>query len=384
MSNGSLAKRSTRTQAFANDAVRLGMEPLLQRFTVLRETHTVERLLGGGTFGEVYLVRHKYLGTQAIKIFRPSVIQPEQEAELFNEAFVLKNITHQNVVRVYDANVFQYRDKTLPYIVMEYISGETLTQYVARIGSLDQDQAVELQLGICAGLAQAHRLTPPVVHRDIKPDNILIQTIQNRPVPKVADFGLARHVNPTTRLIKAAGTLAYMAPEGFWDIESPASDVFSAGVIFYWLVTGQEPFSTPKGYDLSSRRGVRDAILLSRKDPPIPPSKIKSGLDSDIDLLIKRALSFEAKQRYADAFEFGEALREFRTRRAKNNNSAVGKGDAESGETADLIVRAMDLSRQYNTIHEAVSLLEKAIKLKPALGQKYGTLVQRWRQGLML
>ena len=223
-----------------------------------------------------------------------------------------------------------------------------------------------------------------MVHRDIKPDNILIQTIQNRPVPKVADFGLARHVNPTTRLIKAAGTLAYMAPEGFWDIESPASDVFSAGVIFYWLVTGQEPFSTPKGYDLSSRRGVRDAILLSRKDPPIPPSKIKSGLDSDIDLLIERALSFEAKQRYADAFEFGEALREFRTRRAKDNNSAVGKGDVESGETADLIARAMDLSRQYNTIHEAVSLLEKAIKLKPALGQKYGTLVQRWRQGLML
>lgn len=380
-----MARRPTRTRAFANDAAHLSMEPLLPRYTVLRETYTVERLLGGGAFGEVYLARHKYLGMQALKVFRPTVIQPEKEAELFNEAFVLAKITHQNVVRIYDANVFKYRDKTLPYIVMEYIPGETLKQYVARVGLLSQDQAVGFQLGICTGLAQAHRLTPPVVHRDIKPDNILIQVIQNQPIPKVVDFGLARHVNATTRLIQAAGTLAYMAPEGFWGIESPASDVFSAGVIFYWLVTGQEPFPTPEGYDLSSRQGVKDALLLSRKNLPPLPSKIKPDLDPAIDSLIEKALSFEAKQRYVDAFEFGEVLREFQARQLEQQKEPeVRESGNKSDGTADLIARAMELSRQYGTIQEAADLLESAIKKNPALGQRYGALVQRWRQGLML
>ena len=355
------------------------MKCLLSQYTPIDTTYTIERFLGGGTFGEVYLARHKFLGMQALKVFRPGVVPPEQEGDLFNEAFVLSKITHQNVVRIYNTNTFACQGQTLAYIAMEYISGETLRQHVQKAGGLTPEDAIRLQLHICDGLAQAHTLTPPVVHRDVKPENILVRGSGKEALAKVADFGLARHVNSTTRLIKAAGTLAYMAPEGFWGYESPASDVFSAGVIFYWLLTGREPFTTPGGYDLSSKEGVRSAVLLSRRTPPIPPSKIEGvRLDERVDGLISKALSFEAQQRYPDALEFGKAIR------VLQQGVALGNGEARTASAEALVFEAMALSKQYATLQQAADALEIAIRVDPSLDQRYRPYVLRWRNGLML
>lgn len=355
------------------------MEYLLSQYTPIDSTYTIERFLGGGTFGEVYLARHKFLGMQALKIFRPGVVAPEQEGDLFNEAFVLSKITHQNVVRIYNTNTFAYHGQTLAYIAMEYIPGETLRQYVRKVGGLNFEDAMRLQLHICDGLAQAHALTPPVVHRDVKPENILVRGTGKEALAKVADFGLARHVNSTTRLIQAAGTLAYMAPEGFWGYESPASDVFSAAVIFYWLLTGCEPFATPGGYDLSTKEGVRSAVLLSRQKLPTPPSKIEGvHLDYRVDSLIAKALSFEAKQRYPDALEFGKAIR------AIQQGLAEGGGEAQASSAEVLVSEAMALAKQYATLQQAADTLENAIRVDPALDHRYRPYVLRWRNGLML
>lgn len=369
-------------RAFVNGALEsdsMSMEPLLPQYTLVEGTYTIERFLGGGTFGEVYLARHKFLGMQALKVFRPGVLSPEQEVDLFNEAFVLSKITHQNVVRVYNANTFTYQGHALAYVAMEYISGETLRQYVQKVGRINFEEAIRLQLYICDGLAQAHALTPPVVHRDVKPENILVRGDGKEALAKVADFGLARHVNATTRLIQAAGTLAYMAPEGFWGYESPASDVFSAGVIFYWLLTGREPFATAGGNDLSTQEGMRSAVLLSRQKPPVPPSKIEGvQLDDRVDSLIAKALSFEAKQRYPDALEFGKAIR------ALQQDLAEGGDEAHASSAEALVSEAMALAKQYATLQQAADTLESAIGVDPSLDQKYRPYVLRWRSGLML
>lgn len=348
---------------------------LIPRHTKIRDTYTIDRFLGEGAFGVVYKVRHKYLGIQALKIFHQGSISKEQEPVLFNEAFVLSRITHENVVRVYEANTFNYDGNRYCYIAMEYVEGGTLADYIETEIKLSINIAIKLQKDICCGLSKLHNTKPPLVHRDVKPQNIMLSMQNNNLVAKVSDFGLAKHVDPVTRITEAAGTLAYLPPEGFWDYESPASDVFSSGIIFYIMVTGVPPYKMPSGYQATKKNEIKTAIKASRNKKPDPPSKFNTDLDSEIDGIILKALEPDMKNRFSTAKEFYNAIEQYEIQKLKVPNENIQK--------------ALQLGKQYTKLNDAIELLEQSIEQHPkdcqkALKEKYAETLRNWKKGVIM
>ena len=130
----------------------------IPKHTKIRDTYTIDAFLGEGAFGGVYKVRHKYLGIQALKIFHPGSIPKEQEPELFNEAYVLAKLTHENIVRIYEANTFKLGNNRYCYIAMEFVEGGTLAKHIERTVRFSTDAALNIQKDICLGLAQMHKI----------------------------------------------------------------------------------------------------------------------------------------------------------------------------------------------------------------------------------
>ena len=348
---------------------------LIPKHTQLRDTYTVVDCLGQGAFGRVYKVRHKFLGIQALKIFHPGSIPPEQEPELFTEAFMLSKFTHENVVRVYDANTFELNNNRYCYIAMEYVNGGTLSKYIEQKVRLPINLALKIQKDICRGLALAHKMDPPVVHRDVKPQNVMLTMNNNDIVAKVSDFGLANHVDPVTRIITAAGTLAYMPPEGFWNYETPASDVFSAAIILYIMLTGIAPFKMPMGYQETAREEIKMALQASRNKMPAPPSNYNKDLDKNIDAILLKALDPNPKKRYGNAEEFLKAIESYWTGKYSTFEEEIGE--------------ALNLGRQYTTLSQAIELLENIIAKQPAerqkmLKEKYSKTLSSWKRGMIM
>ena len=348
---------------------------LIPKHTKIRDTYTIDRFLGEGAFGGVYKVRHKYLGIQALKIFHQGSISKEQEPILFNEAYILSKITHDNIVRVYEANTFEYDNIRFCYIAMEYVEGGTLSEFIDAEIKLSIDTAIKIQKDICCGLSKLHNAEPPLVHRDVKPQNIMLSTRGNNLLAKVSDFGLAKHVDPVTRITEAAGTLAYLPPEGFWDYESPASDVFSSGIIFYTMVTGVPPYKMPDGYQATKKNEIKAAIKASRNNKPAPPSSFNSDLDSDIDQIVLKALEPDIKNRFATAKEFYDAIEKYELQKIKLPEEDIQK--------------ALQLGKQYSKLEEAIKLLEDAIAKQPKerrglLKNKYAETLSNWKKGVVM
>lgn len=348
---------------------------LLPKHTKIRDTYTVECFLGEGAFGSVYKVRHKYLGIQAIKIFHPGSIQKEQEPQLFNEAFILSKLSHANIVRVYEANTFEFNNKRFCYIAMEFVQGGTLSGYLDQEVLIPIDKAIKIQKDICLGLAELHKIEPPLVHRDVKPQNVLLNKKGDQIEAKISDFGLAKHVDPVTRITDAGGTLAYFPPEGFWDYETPASDVFSAGIIFYIMLTGVPPFTMPTGYQTARKKEFKAALLASRNEKPPPPSKYNADLNDEIDDIVLKALEPDIKKRYQNAQEFCAAIDRYQNQKLQLSE--------------DRINRALELGKQYNSLVEAINLLETVIIQTPQekqnyLKEKYKQTLDNWKKGVIM
>ena len=347
---------------------------LFPKHIIIRDTYTMDSFLGEGAFGSVYRVRHKYLGMQVLKIFHPGTIPKEQEPELFNEAFILSKITHENVVRVYEANTFEYGGNRYCYIAMEYIKGGSLSNYIEKLVRLPIDVAIDIQRGICGGLAQLHKLEPPLIHRDVKPQNVMIN-MANGIIAKISDFGLTKHVDPITRMTDAVGTFAYLPPEGFWNYETPASDVFSAGIIFYMMLTGVPPFKIPSEHKDTNKDEIKNAIIASRNKKPEPPSKFNLDLDDEISNIVLKALDPEIKKRYQDAEKFLNAIERYQQKRNSVSDENIKK--------------ALEMGKQYVNLKIAIDLLEKTIAQCPKdkqreLKEKYNKTLANWKKGVIM
>lgn len=217
---------------------------------VLEGKYHLECRIGQGGMGVVYKARHAYLKTQlAIKIILPDLVgnDPQLVTRFRQEALAAAAIRHQNVVAVTDYGVV---NSTLPFLVMEYVEGESLHDLLAREKSLDPERALELMAAICAGVGAAHH--QGIVHRDLKPLNVMI--CSDKPnlsqAVKILDFGLAKIKSgellgsfiqaQTTGLM---GSPYYMAPEQWADDEPDSrSDIYSLGVMLYQMLAGDVPF----------------------------------------------------------------------------------------------------------------------------------------------
>jgi len=270
------------------------------------ERYQVERRLGVGGMGEVYLARHLLMGRLcALKLMAPDLSHDPDAVSRFNrEASSASRISHPNVCTVYD---FGLTAEGLVYLAMEYVEGRTLSELLAHEGPLPLSRAAGLLEQCAAGLAAAHELG--IVHRDLKPDNIMVLSSGGRESEaiKLVDFGIAKAIEGegSERLTKSGfmvGTPEYMSPEQLaGDSVGVRSDQYSLALVFYRMLTGCLPFEGNSLQDTLVKRltTAPRPLALSR------PGSYPEGLQAVMD----RALSRDAQARYPGVLEFSAAVR---------------------------------------------------------------------------
>jgi len=266
---------------------------LLDEGQTVRDTYEVERFLGEGAFAEVYRVKHRFLGRQAMKVFKRVGMSLDEIHDMLGEAILLSRIGHPNIVRVFDANVLETPRGTCGYFTMGNVPGGSLGKFWHSHGGqfVPVEAAIDLVKQVCRGIAQAHREKPPIIHRDIKPQNILVGYEADGLRARVSDFGLAKKVNPLTLLATAAGTLAFKPPEAFAEHkgDSCAADVWAIGVTLYLLLTDKLPFDMPANVSWGSKN------LFDK--PVAPPSETNPDVNPSLDFIVLRTLEKRADDR---------------------------------------------------------------------------------------
>jgi eukaryotic-like serine/threonine-protein kinase len=269
----------------------------LQAGELLDGRYRVGSWIARGGMATVYLGTDTKLDrTVALKIAHPELAgDPEFARRFSGEARSAARLSSPNVVAVYD----QGSEAGLLYLAMEYVPGRTLRELLKERGRLGPAEALSIFQGVLAGLAAAHRAG--IVHRDVKPENVLIG---NGDVIKVADFGLARAASGPvhTRTGMIIGTAAYLAPEQVARSASDArSDVYAAGVMLFEMLTGVQPHTGDSPLAVAHKH-VSDAVPA--------PSQIVRGLPPAVDTLVTTATSRDPRRRPADAGQFLQAVTE--------------------------------------------------------------------------
>lgn len=272
--------------------------------------------IADGGMGSVYKARNNLTNDIiAIKIVPANMANNAVLLKRFEQEFkAASTLDHPNIVRALD---FGY-DNASPYLVMEYVEGETLGQRIDHQGRLPEKEAVRIIAQIAQGLHKAH--SHGMVHRDVKPDNILI-----RPdgVSKIADLGLVKE-NETdlnlTRTGRGLGTPQFMAPEQFRNAKNADSrcDIYSLAATLYMAVTGELPFRSCSPLDAWMKK--------VQNDYP-PPRELNPHLSERLDWAIRRAMSADPMQRPATCREFVEDISGRSTRRVGSNSSTSGQND---------------------------------------------------------
>ncbi len=279
--------------------------------------YRVEKLLGEGGFGQVFLAQDEQLQRRvAIKVpHRRLVRRPEDAAVYLTEARTVANLDHPHIVPVHDVG----STEDYPcFIVSKYIAGNTLAQQIQEDRPAAR-AAAELVATVAKALHYAHR--QGLVHRDIKPGNILLDT---RGEPFVADFGLALREENIGKGPKYAGTPAYMSPEqarGEGHRVDGRSDIFSLGVVFYELLTGRQPFRADTRVEL-----LEQITTLE----PRPPRQYDDSIAKELERICFKALAKRAVDRYSTAKDLAEDLRRFLAEQAVNQPAAPPGKDVGS------------------------------------------------------
>jgi eukaryotic-like serine/threonine-protein kinase len=274
---------------------------------ILEGKYHLECRLGQGGMGVVYKARHQYLKTlHAIKVILPDLVgnDPELVTRFRQEALAAAAIRHQNVVGVSDYGVAQ---GTMPFLVMEFVEGESLHDLLEREGKLKPEKAIELMTAIANGIGVAHK--QGIVHRDLKPLNIMLlkDAVKMSDAVKVLDFGLAKIKSgellgsfiqaQTTGLM---GSPFYMAPEQWADEEpDPPSDVYSLGIMLYQMLSGDVPF-----------KGSSIPAIMKKHISDFPPTFASLGLNisPEIEKAVRHALEKDRKTRTQTVEQFIEEL----------------------------------------------------------------------------
>ena len=263
--------------------------------TVLSGRYRLEAKLGSGGMSTVYLARDQTLDRQvAVKVMHREMSEQADQLERFRqEARSVAKLSHPNVVSVIDAG----EDGGYPYIVFEYVEGETLKQRIKREGALDPQEAIAYAIEIARGLSMAHARN--MVHRDIKPQNILIDA-EGR--AKLTDFGISRQLEQDgmTATGRVLGTTDYVAPEQAMGRKvDPRTDIYSLGVVLYEMLIGQVPFSADSQVGVAMKHVNEELPDVQRRRPEVSAA---------VALVVERATSKDAAGRYQQVGEMIDDL----------------------------------------------------------------------------
>jgi serine/threonine protein kinase len=277
---------------------------ILNKGEIVNSTYDVQFFIGEGAFGEVYRVKHKFLETQVLKVFKEDYVKGTDLAIVTAEAKILSKLTHQNIVRVFETNSFIKGDKTFYYITMGFVSGETLNQLLTRKIKLPIELAVRIVIDILSGLKYVQEQKNKIVHRDLNPDNILLSYEKDIPTALISDFGLAQSIDQLSKICGAAGRYLYFAPECFLGTYLPTSDIFSVGIILYKMITGMHPWEYDIDFSENSKDEIATKIISKRREKVTPPSFHNSESNDDLDKIILKSLEKNIEKRYSTASEF--------------------------------------------------------------------------------
>jgi len=285
--------RATQVQGtFANPA------GSLQVGSLLADRYEILKLLGEGGMGAVYKARDRELDRLvALKVIRPELAGNPSILQRFKQELILaRKITHRNIIRIFDLGVAE----GVRFITMEFVEGQDLASLLEERQKYTAEDAVKVLCQVCAALEAAH--AEGVVHRDLKPQNIMIE-----PAGRVCvmDFGLARSMEATgmTQAGTLMGTPAYMSPEQAKGLPADEpSDLFSLGIIFYQMLTGALPYKADTA--LAS-------LLLRTQGPPPPPIQIEPTIPQPLNDIILKSLAMNPQDRYQSAAAMNQDLRDW-------------------------------------------------------------------------
>jgi eukaryotic-like serine/threonine-protein kinase len=272
----------------------------LDEGTVLNGRYEIVRKIGGGGMGAVYLASDKNLGgvLRAVKEMVQSYIEETQQekavSDFKRESMLLTSLDHQAIPTIYD---YFYDEKEARfYLVMKYISGGDLASRLRSTteGKIDEKTVTEWAIQIADVLDYLHNRQPPIVYRDLKPANIMIDGNTGRVM--LIDFGIARWINKEEKGVTAVGTMGYAPPELFSGNVEPRSDIYSLGSTMFHLLTGADPQSNPL------------LIFDFQKNPH--PRQINPQLSDQMERILIRSVEYNAQKRFDSAAEMRQALEE--------------------------------------------------------------------------
>jgi serine/threonine-protein kinase len=300
--------------------------------TTLSSRYRLEAKLGSGGMSTVYLARDETLDRLvAVKVMHAEMSeQPDQLTRFNQEARSVAQLSHPNVVGVIDAG----EDSGHPYIVLEYVEGETLKQRIKRLGQLPVDDAVAYAIEVARALAIAHARR--MVHRDVKPQNVLIDADGRG---KLTDFGISRQLEQQgiTATGRVLGTTDYVSPEqAMGHAVDPRSDIYSLGVVLFEMLTGDVPFHADSLVGVAMKHVNEDLPDVQRRRPEVSAA---------VAAVLERATTKDPRDRYQSAGEMLDDL-----------EAALEVEAARAGETtgeATSVLEALPPSRRRLTRQRA-------------------------------
>lgn len=270
----------------------------MTEFHYLSDRYELGKVLGLGGMSEVHRARDTRLNREvAIKVLRADLARdPGLYLRFRREAQHAAALDHSMIVAIYDTGEVATAAGPLPYIVMEYVDGVTLRDMIHCDGPTEAKHAIEVVADACQALGFSHQ--QGIVHRDVKPANIMISTAG---AVKVKNFGIARTLADTTgagRLTQTAailGTAAYLSPEqASGETVDARSDVYSLGCVLYELLIGVPPFHGDTPLAVADQQVCKD---------PVPPSRRRQGISADLDAVVLKSLAKNPENRYQSAAE---------------------------------------------------------------------------------
>ncbi|MGI9252797.1 MAG: protein kinase domain-containing protein, partial [Thermomicrobiales bacterium] len=268
---------------------------MIEQGITINGRYRVDRLLGEGGMATVYVGHDLLLGRDvAIKALRPQyAADPQFRARFRREAQAAAGFAHPNIIDIYDVGEVA----GVPYFVMEYVRGQTLKEIIDREGPFHPDDVAGLLQQVCAALDYAHERG--YVHRDVKPQNILVSDDGHA---IVLDFGIAKGLSDSnlTDVGAGLGTVHYISPEQASGlVATPSSDIYSVGVVAYEMLTRMLPF------DADTPVGV---AMQHIQEPPPAPSEMLPSIPPAVDAIVMRALEKDPTRRFPSAGAFARAM----------------------------------------------------------------------------
>lgn len=261
---------------------------MLELGTMLSGRYEVLKRVGSGGMADVYMAKdHKLNRNVAVKVLKSEYVEDEKFLKKFEtEAQAVARLSHPNIVNIYDVGM----EDGINYIVMELAEGITLKEYIRKKGYLSPKETVEISTQIASAISHAHK--NHIIHRDIKPQNILVS---DTGIIKVTDFGIAKATssNTVTSTATAMGSVHYISPEQakgrFCDEKS---DIYSLGITMYEMVTGHVPFDHENGVTIA---------LMHLQNEITPPSQIRDGIPDSLEKIILKCTMKKPEERYQTA-----------------------------------------------------------------------------------